>query len=107
MLGELGWLLIHSDIPDVEVRLPRSLAELAVAAWQRDSEGPVDPESHEQRAQRHQAGVLALIGLSIESGGRWEGDEVVVGLSPDLIGNAIDASDDLPQGDLPEPSGAQ
>jgi hypothetical protein len=103
VLGHIGWRLVHSDMPDVEVRLPRALAESAVAAWERDHEGPADPESHEQRAQRHHAGTLGLIGLSIENGGRWEADEVVVGLSPNPIGNAVNAADDLPSEELPWP----
>lgn len=102
MLGELGWVLANAELPRVEVRLPRSLGERAVAAWERDgNEGPLDPESYEQRVQRHRAGTLGLIGLSIVNGGRWEGDEVVVGLSPDLIGVAVDASDDLPSREPP------
>jgi hypothetical protein len=34
--------------------------------------------------------------LSIVNGGRWDADDVVVELSPDLIGMAVSASDDLP-----------
>jgi hypothetical protein len=75
------------------------LAEAAVTAWEREAnEGPLDPETFEQRVQRHRAGTLGLIGLSIVNGGRWEDDEVFVELSPDLIGMAVDASDDLPAG---------
>ena len=97
VLGEVGWALANSELPRVEVRLPRRLAEAAVAAWKRDdNDGPLDPETVEQRIQRHRAATLALIGLSIVNGGRWETDEVVVELSPDLIGVAVDASDDLP-----------
>jgi hypothetical protein len=97
VLGEVGWTLANSELPRVEVRLPRRLAEAAVAAWERDdTEGPLDPETLGQRIQRHRAATLALIGLSIVNGGRWETDEVVVELSPDLIGVAVDASDDLP-----------
>jgi hypothetical protein len=48
VLGELGWVLANSELPRVEVRLPRSLGEQAVAAWERDGdEGPFDPESYE------------------------------------------------------------
>jgi hypothetical protein len=97
VLGELGWLLVHGELPKVEVRLPRALAEKAVAAWERDDDAaPPDPEDFEQRAQRHRAATLALIGLSIVNGGRWDADDVVVELSPDLIGMAVSASDDLP-----------
>ncbi|MFI4992102.1 MAG: hypothetical protein ACHQCH_00605 [Solirubrobacterales bacterium] len=81
----------------MEVRLPRRLAERAVAAWERDDgEGPLDPETYEQAAQRHRAATLSLIGLNIAEHGRWEGDEVVVELDPVFIGNAVDATDDLP-----------
>jgi hypothetical protein len=48
------------------------------------------------RVQRQRAGTLGLIGLSIKELGRVEGDEVIVDLSPDLIGVALDAADDLP-----------
>jgi hypothetical protein len=95
-LGELGWVLACSKLPPVEVRLPRLLAEKAVAAWKREGEeGPPAPEDYEQRVQRHRAATLSLIGLSITNHGRWESDGVVVELSPDLIGNAVTASDDL------------
>jgi len=95
--GEVGTVLLDQSLPQVEVRLPRNLAELAVAAWERDDgEGPLDPETYEQSRQRNHAGTLALIGLSITERGRWEGDEVVVELDPVFIGNAVDAADDLP-----------
>jgi hypothetical protein len=78
------------------VRLPSALAHAALKAWQRDDEGGPDPESYEQRAIRHRAATLGLIGFSVEQSGRADGDEVVVELSPDLIGNALNAADDLP-----------
>lgn len=97
VLGELGAVLASAELPRVEVRLPRPLGEQAVAAWERDDgEGALDPESYEQRVQRHRAGTLALIGLSIVELGRWEGDEVVVELSPAFVGVALDAADDVP-----------
>lgn len=97
VLGELGAVLASAELPRVEVRLPKSLGERAVAAWERDDgEGPLDPENYEQRVQRHRAATLALIGLSITELGRWEGDEVVVQLSPAFLGVAIDAADDVP-----------
>lgn len=94
-LAALGGHLGNAKLPDIEVRLPRALAEVAVAAWGRDHEGESDPEDYEQHIQRRRAGSLALIGLSIVSGGRADGDEVVVGLQPGLIGDALDAADDL------------
>lgn len=99
VLGELGQALANSPLPKVEVRLPRSIAEQAVAAWEREGdEGPLDPETYEQRVHRHRAGTLGLIGLSVVNSGQWEDDAVVVELSPDLIGNVVSASDDLPGG---------
>jgi hypothetical protein len=96
-LGQLGWVLAQTNLPRIEVRLPRRLAEAAVVAWEREgNEGPLDPETLEQRIQRHRAGALGLVGLSIVNGGRWEADDVVVELSPDIIGAAVSASDDLP-----------
>jgi hypothetical protein len=97
LLGELGRVLALTELPRVEVRLPKALAELAVTAWEReDNDGPLDDETHEQRLERHRAGTLALIGLGITERGRWDGDDVIVELGTGLIALAIDASDDLP-----------
>ena len=97
LLREVGAVLGEAEIPRFEVRLPRVIAEKALAAWKRDdTEGSPEPETLEQRFQRRRAAALGLIGLSIESAGRWEDDHVVVELSADLIGVAIDAADDLP-----------
>lgn len=97
VLGEIGWHLVRSELPMVQVRLPRSLAEKAVAAWERDEDtGPLNTEDLEQRTQRHRAATLALIGLSIVKGGVWDRDEVVVPVSPEVIGISVDASDALP-----------
>jgi hypothetical protein len=97
VLGEVGALLVHASLPQIEVRLPRSLAELAVASWERqDDDGPLELEDHEQIAQRHRAATLALIGLSITERGRWEADGVLVNLDPVFIGLAVDAADSLP-----------
>src|SRR4051812_1183177 len=96
VLGEIGAVLAQADLPRITVRLPSALAHGALVAWQREDEGGPDPESYEQRAIRHRAATLALVGLSVEQSGRADGDEVVVELSPDLIGNALTAADDLP-----------
>jgi hypothetical protein len=96
LLGEIGAVLAGADLPMVTVRLPSALAEAALAAWQRDDDEELDPESYEQRVVRHRAGALALIGLAVEERGRAEGTEVVVDLTPDVIGSALDAADDLP-----------
>ncbi len=91
----VGRHLSEASLPDIEVRLPKSLAELAVAAWERDEEGERDVEDFEQAVQRLRAGALALIGLSIVERGRIEGDEMVVGLQPGLVGDALNAADEL------------
>lgn len=97
MLGELGSILASASLPQVEVRLPRELAEQAIAAWEREhNEDSLDPETYEQRTQRHRAATLSLIGLTITERGRWVGDEGIVELDPTFIGLAVDAADDLP-----------
>lgn len=95
VLGEIGQVLAHVALPTVAVRLPRPLAELAAAAWQRDDRDAFDAESCEQRLDRHRAGTLALIGLAAAERGRWDGDELVVDLHADLVALAVDAADDI------------
>lgn len=96
LLGELGAVVVRVGLPRVEVRLPRALAEAAVAAWERDDEVPLEPETFAQRVQRHRAATFSLIGLEITDRGRWEEEAVVVDLDAGLIAMAVDASDDLP-----------
>jgi len=96
LLGELGAPLVRVELPRVEVRLPRALAKRAVAAWERDDDGPAEPETFEQRVLRHRAATFSLIGLEISERGRWDGDEVLIALDAGLISAAVDASDDLP-----------
>jgi hypothetical protein len=95
-LAAIGDHLANAQIAPSEVRLPKALADAAVSAWEWDDEGQPDAEDLDQRTQRHHAGALAFIGLSITEQGRLEGDEVVVHLSPDLIGEAFIAWDELP-----------
>src|SRR6266496_4234379 len=73
----------------------RSLAEQALAAWEREEdESPLPTETREQQTARHRAGSLGLIGLSIQESGIWEGDEVVVSLDASYIGDAFRPADD-------------
>jgi hypothetical protein len=96
ILAEIGQVLLTQEIT-VSVRIPKTLAEQAVKAWERSDEGPLaDPESPEQRATRHRAGTLALVGLAISEGGRNYSDEVVVDLGARLIGDALNAADGVP-----------
>jgi hypothetical protein len=46
---------------------------------------------------RHRAATLSLIGLSIESVGRWSDDYVTVDLHPQFIGEALTAADFQPR----------
>ena len=93
ILAEIGQILLTQETR-VSVRIPKVLAEQAVKAWERSDEGPLaDPESPEQRATRHRAGTLALMGLAISEGGRSDGDEVVVDLGARLIGDSLNAAD--------------
>lgn len=98
VLADIGLALTSRDLPRVEVRLPAALADLAVGAWERDDSegGSTAGETIEQRQVRHRAAALALIGLSVNELGRRDGDDVVVELSPDLIGDAFRAADEMP-----------
>jgi len=80
---------VDAQVGRVTVRLPRAVAEAAVAAWERDDpDGDVGEETHEQYALRGSAGDLALIGLAISERGRREGEEVVVDLHVHSAGAA-------------------
>lgn len=96
LLGEVGLALRGQDIPEVTVRLPKELAERAVASWTREYEegGHEVPETPAQRVDRHRAGTLALIGIAIQERGHADGQDVVVALHPEVIGLAMDAADD-------------
>ena len=96
MLAILGADSTTLKPPDLEVRIRRVLATTAIAAGQRDEDGALDPEDLERHTERQRAGSLALIGLCILNSGMAEGDEVIVGLPPESIGDALSADDDLP-----------
>ncbi len=91
VLAEIGGH-VDAQVGRVTVRLPRAVAEAAVAAWERDELGDLDEETHEQYELRGQAGDLALIGLEISESGRWEGEEVVVDLHIAFAGAASRAT---------------
>jgi hypothetical protein len=79
----------------VTVRLPRDLADRALAAWQREhDERPLPPETPEQRAIRHKAATLGLIGLTIERDSTTENGDVVVAIDAWDIGEACNAADE-------------
>jgi hypothetical protein len=73
------------------------LAARALAAWERDDpENEISgDENHNERAVRHQAGNLALIGLDIKNrSGASDGGPVTVELDAWQIGAALDAADE-------------
>lgn len=94
LLAEIGRCLFGQNLR-VTVRLPAPLAAGAVAGWERDDIDEVaGDESPAERSIRHQAGALALIGLSIKERGTSDsGDEVTVELDAWQIGTALDAAD--------------
>ena len=94
MLAEIGRHLLAQPTR-VSVRVPRALADRAVAAWEREeADSPVPPETVEQATIRDRAATLSLVGLSIEDRGAIDGDDVVVELDAWYIGNSLQAADD-------------
>ena len=74
------------------MRLPRSLAESAVAAWSRDELGGIGEESREEFELRDDAAELAYIGLAISERGVRDGEEVVVDLDVVEVAAALQAA---------------
>lgn len=97
VLGLIGTTFRAAALPAIRVTVPAALAERAVAAWEYDDTTSPDPaEDPYVRLQRHRAGALALIGLSITESGKLDADgNTVVDLSPELVGVAMDAADDV------------
>jgi hypothetical protein len=97
VLGRIGAILFPQDT-GLSVRLPKELADLALAAWNRDdssASGPADAETVDQRAVRERAAYLALIGLCIENTAQPDGDEVICDLDAGYIGGALRAAESL------------
>jgi hypothetical protein len=97
VLGLIGTTFRATGLPAIRVTVPAALAERAVAAWERDDTGRLpEPEDPVTRLQRHRAGALALIGLSITEHGKLDDDgNTVVDLNPELVGVAMAAADDV------------
>jgi hypothetical protein len=94
LLARIGRILFDQQT-EIEVRLPRSLADELVAVWERTgSEGELPPESAEQRRIRSNASSTALIGEAILEGGRADGHDVVFRVDAWFVGNALSAADD-------------
>lgn len=94
VLAELGRAFEGITMPAAEVRIPKHLAEQALAASTRNDDGPQVDESHEQQVCRHRAAALALIGHSIQERGKAVADAVVVDLGADLVAAAVNAAED-------------
>jgi hypothetical protein len=95
LLREIGRHLSPQKL-HIEVRLPRSVADRAVTAWQsEDDGGRFTQETPHESIVRDQAASLALIGLAIEDTGMEDGDDVVFKLDAWLIGNALNAADEV------------
>jgi hypothetical protein len=82
---------LDAQIGRIKVRLPRSVAESAVAAWDHEELGRVGEESREEYELRDDAAELAFIGLAISSRGVWDAEEVVVDLDVVQIAAALRA----------------
>ncbi|MGW6704780.1 hypothetical protein ACWGDE_07795 [Streptomyces sp. NPDC054956] len=83
---------LDPQIGQISVRLPRAVAESAVAAWDREELGGIGEESREEYELRDDAAELAFIGLAISSHGVWAGEEVVVDLDVVQIAAALRAA---------------
>jgi hypothetical protein len=93
VLHEIGGHLLL-QAPVIAVRVPRRLADLAVAAWRRDEQRH-DTATADARHDvvRHEAATLALIGNAIEATGTEDGDEVAFKLDAWLLGSALTTAD--------------
>jgi hypothetical protein len=89
------------DMPRIRVRIPRALAEDAVASWDwEEPEGyqPSADETCEQRIERGRSATLAMIGMTIQEEGVWREVHVEVELHPWHLGVTLEASDDAEVG---------
>jgi hypothetical protein len=86
----------------ITVRISKDLAVAAQAAWERDEDDLVGPETAEEQGARWRAGTLALIGMAVDEVGDFQGDDVVVSLSARDISSALDALEELGPGEDPQ-----
>lgn len=94
LLADVG-IALRAQVSEIEVRLPSQLARRCVEAWERDDQSVVpSDETPPERAARHRAGTVALIGLAVkELGAPLDGD-VLLSLDVGVIGLAMDAADE-------------
>ncbi|GGS11697.1 MULTISPECIES: hypothetical protein [Streptomyces] len=82
---------VRDQAARIDVRLPKAVADAAVAAWRREEAGGPEggrEESREQYVLRDRAAELALIGAAIAERGRPDGTDVVVALGVESAGAA-------------------
>ncbi|MFF5470308.1 hypothetical protein [Streptomyces achromogenes] len=86
---------VRDQAARIDVRLPKAVADAAVAAWRREESGGLEDvreggreESREQYVLRDQAAELALIGAAVAERGRPDGADVVVALDVEGAGVA-------------------
>ncbi|MGC5284810.1 hypothetical protein [Micromonospora sp. DT231] len=83
---------LDRQVGRISVRLPRSLAELAVDAWNREEPHDGGEESRDDYALREDAAELAFIGLAISERGTWDGEQVAVDLDLVQVAAALRAA---------------
>ncbi|WP_318203798.1 hypothetical protein [Streptomyces sp. SCL15-4] len=86
---------VRAGAARIDVRLPRAVADAAVAAWRREETGALEEQREESREQyvlRDRAAELALIGAAIAERGRPDGGDVVVALDVESAGAAARAA---------------
>lgn len=87
---------LEPQVAPISVRIPVALANVAVAAWERDEKGALGDETVAQYQARDSAGWLALIGLEVSERGVTHGDDVVVDLQISEIAAALNCAADSP-----------
>ena len=88
---------VAPQVRPITVRIPRTVADAAVAAWNRDELEDLDDETPAQAELRDQAATLALIGLAITTRGVPDGDELVLDMEVTDLGAAIRAARNAPE----------
>ncbi|MGY0234650.1 hypothetical protein [Longispora urticae] len=83
---------VVEQVGPITVRIPRTVADEAVAAWNRDELEDLDDETPAQAELREQAATLALIGLAITTRGVPDGDDLVLDLEVTDLGAAVRAA---------------
>ena len=97
-LALIGAAVFKQDIK-VRVKLPKELADAAIAAWQREDADSEDLHLHEEllheKLIRNRAGTLALIGATLEGAPiEIHSDFVIAEIDVWHVGEALQAAED-------------